>query len=93
MPTYVYRREDGTTFEIEQRITEDPLTECPETGQPVTRIITGNTGIIFKGSGFYITDYERSGNGTASPSGSSSNGSSSESAETTSSAEASSDEA
>lgn len=64
MPTYVYRREDGTTFEIEQRITEDALTACPDTGQPVTRVITGGTGLIFKGSGFYLTDYARdNGNG------------------------------
>lgn len=60
MPTYVYRREDGSTFEIEQRITEDPLATCPTTGQPVERIITGGSGLIFKGSGFYLTDYARS---------------------------------
>lgn len=62
MPTYVYRREDGTTFEIDQRITADALTTCPETGQNVQRIITGSAGLIFKGSGFYLTDYAR-GNG------------------------------
>lgn len=64
MPTYIYRREDGTTFEIEQRITEDALETCPTTGQAVTRVITGGTGLIFKGSGFYLTDYARS-NGAA----------------------------
>jgi len=57
MPTYVYRREDGTTFEIKQRITDDPLETCPETGQDVKRIITGNAGLIFKGDGFYVNDY------------------------------------
>lgn len=62
MPTYVYRREDGTTFEIEQRITDPPLTHCPTTGQRVERIITGSAGLIFKGSGFYLTDYARKGN-------------------------------
>lgn len=46
MPIYVYRRDDGTTFETQQRITEDPLEECPETGQPVERIITGQPGVI-----------------------------------------------
>ncbi len=61
MPTYVYRREDGTTFEIEQRITDPPLTHCPTTGQRVKRIITGSAGLIFKGSGFYLTDYARKG--------------------------------
>ena len=64
MPTYVYRREDGSTFEIEQRITEDPLDVCPDTGQKVERVITG-AGLIFKGSGFYLTDYARK-NGTTS---------------------------
>jgi putative FmdB family regulatory protein len=63
MPTYVYRREDGTTFEIKQRITEDPLEECPETGQDVERIITGNAGLIFKGDGFYVNDYGNDSNG------------------------------
>ncbi len=69
MPTYAYRRADGTTFEIEQRITEDALSTCPTTGQPVTRLITGGAGLIFKGSGFYLTDYARkqgsAANGTA----------------------------
>ncbi len=59
MPTYVYRREDGTTFEIKQRITEDALETCPETGQPVERLISGSAGLIFKGEGFYVTDYVR----------------------------------
>jgi len=57
MPTYVYRREDGTKFEIQQHITEPALKKCPTTGQDVHRVITGGTGLIFKGSGFYITDY------------------------------------
>ncbi|MDX1429223.1 MAG: zinc ribbon domain-containing protein [Rhodothermales bacterium] len=64
MPTYVYRRQDGTTFEVEQRITEDALATCPTTGQPVTRVISGGTGLIFKGSGFYLTDYARNQNGS-----------------------------
>ena len=56
MPTYVYRREDGSTFEVVQRITEDALTVDPETGQKVQRVISG-AGLVFKGSGFYLTDY------------------------------------
>lgn len=60
MPTYVYRREDGSTFEIDQRITEDALETCPDTGQKVERVITGSAGLIFKGSGFYLTDYAHS---------------------------------
>lgn len=66
MPTYVYRREDGSTFEVEQRITADPLDVCPETGQKVERVITG-AGLIFKGSGFYLTDYARKKETAASP--------------------------
>lgn len=56
MPTYTYRREDGTTFEIRQKFADDPLEVDPETGQSVERIISNPTGIIFKGSGFYVTD-------------------------------------
>jgi putative FmdB family regulatory protein len=61
MPTYVYRREDGSLFEVFQNITDDPLTEDPETGQKVQRVITGGAGLQFKGSGFYLTDYVRKG--------------------------------
>ena len=58
MPTYVYRREDGSTFETQQRITEPALDVCPTTGQKVKRVIS-SAGVIFKGSGFYQTDYVR----------------------------------
>ena len=61
MPTYTYRREDGSTFEIQQRITEDPLDTCSDTGQDVERIITDNPGIIFKGEGFHVNDYDEHG--------------------------------
>lgn len=64
MPTYVYRREDGTTFELQQRITADALTVDPETGQRVERVISG-AGLVFKGSGFYLTDYARKGASSA----------------------------
>ena len=57
MPTYDYRRADGTVFEVVQPITAEPLAECPTTGQPVERIISGGGGFILKGSGFYKTDY------------------------------------
>ncbi len=77
MPTYVYRREDGTTFEIQQRITEDPLETCPDTGQPVRRVISGNAGLIFKGSGFYLTDYVRNQGGDGGKSSKASEGESS----------------
>lgn len=64
MPTYVYRREDGSTFEVQQRITEPAFEIDPETGQKVERVISG-AGLIFKGSGFYLTDYARNGNNKA----------------------------
>jgi len=60
MPTYKYKREDGTTFEIRQGINDDALEECPETGQQVKRVISGGGGVVFKGSGFYETDYKDS---------------------------------
>src|SRR5690606_930676 len=56
MPVYVYRNlVTGETFEIEQRMTEAALTEHPETGEPVKRLIQP-IGIAFKGSGFYVND-------------------------------------
>ncbi len=61
MPTYVYRREDGSTFEVFHSIVDAALTEDPETGAPVTRVISGGAGLQFKGSGFYLTDYPRKG--------------------------------
>lgn len=81
MPTYEYRREDGTTFEVFQKITDDPLEECPETGQPVERVISGGQRPIFKGSGFYETDYVKN-NGSSSENGSSTETTSSSSSDT-----------
>ncbi len=56
MPTYDYECSDGHRFEHLQSITAEPLTECLICGKPVRRLIGGGTGIIFKGSGFYVTD-------------------------------------
>ncbi|MCH7976687.1 MAG: zinc ribbon domain-containing protein [Bacteroidetes bacterium] len=78
MPTYVYRREDGTTFELVQRITDDALTEDPESGQKVERVISGGIGLQFKGTGFYITDYARAGSGSETTNGEAKSESSSE---------------
>ena len=58
MPTYEYIREDGSRFEWLQKMSDAPLTECPQTGQKVRRAILGGTGVIYKGSGFYNTDYK-----------------------------------
>ncbi len=55
MPVYLYRREDGTTFEYKQKFLDDALDVDPETGQKVVRVVQP-TGVIFKGSGFYIND-------------------------------------
>ncbi|MDQ6713750.1 MAG: hypothetical protein M3Z28_11265 [Candidatus Dormibacteraeota bacterium] len=55
MPVYGYRCSRSHRFEIQQRITEPPLTQCPECGAPVTRVFYP-VGIIFKGGGFYKTD-------------------------------------
>lgn len=56
MPIYEYRREDGTTFEVQQSFSDDALNVDPETGQPVTRVFHPPA-VHFKGKGFYNTDY------------------------------------
>lgn len=56
MPIYEYRRPDGSTFEIEQRMADAALTEDPETGVPVERVLHP-VAIHFKGKGFHNTDY------------------------------------
>ncbi|MEX2435623.1 MAG: FmdB family zinc ribbon protein [Balneolaceae bacterium] len=61
MPTYEYKREDGTVFEVMQSINEDALKSCPETGQAVKRIISGGSGVVLKGTGWYVTDYKNNG--------------------------------
>ena len=58
MPTYTYKREDGTTFDLQQKISADALTTCPTTGQAVKRVITGGGGVVYKGDGWYVTDYK-----------------------------------
>lgn len=57
MPTYDYECKDcGYNFEHFQSMSDDPLTTCPQCKGPLRRLIGGGTGIIFKGSGFYVTD-------------------------------------
>jgi predicted nucleic acid-binding Zn ribbon protein len=56
MPIYEYRRPDGTTFEIQQSFSEDPLKVDPDTGVPVERVLHPPA-VHFKGKGFYNTDY------------------------------------
>lgn len=62
MPTYEYVcNACNYHFEEFQSITAPPLTECPECRGAVRRLISPGNGLIFKGSGFYITDYKNSG--------------------------------
>jgi putative FmdB family regulatory protein len=56
MPIYEYRCDRGHTFEVMQRMTDDPLTVCEEHGAPVQRVFHP-VAVHFKGSGFYNTDY------------------------------------
>lgn len=56
MPIYEYRRPDGTTFELQQSFSDDPLKVDPETGVPVERVLHAPA-VHFKGKGFYNTDY------------------------------------
>ena len=58
MPTYEYECDDcGHKFERFQLISAEPIKTCPKCQKPVRRLIGGGAGIIFKGSGFYQTDY------------------------------------
>ena len=56
MPVYVYRRPDGSTFELEQRITAVALASCPTTGQSVERDMQPFSP-RYKGTGFYSRDH------------------------------------
>jgi putative FmdB family regulatory protein len=58
MPIYEYRCENGHTFEVQQRMTDEPLTTCQVCGAPVQRVFHP-VAVHFKGSGFYATDYGR----------------------------------
>ena len=62
MPTYAYRCPScGHEYERLQKITDKTLAKCPECGTRGQRQISGGAGLVFKGSGFYITDYKRAG--------------------------------
>lgn len=62
MPTYEYGCHGcGHEFEVFQSIKAEPLSVCPKChGNQVQRLISGGGGLLFKGSGFYITDYRSS---------------------------------
>ena len=61
MPTYEYEcKSCSHKFEVFQSMSDSPLKECPECGEEVRRLIFGGAGVIFKGSGFYVTDKGKS---------------------------------
>ncbi len=62
MPTYDYEcKSCGHHFESFQSITAEPLKECPKCNKEVVRLISSGSGFIFKGAGFYATDYRKGG--------------------------------
>ena len=66
MPTYEYECLDCKyKFEEFQNMTEDPLRVCPRCGGELKRLIGTGAGIIFKGKGFYHTDYKKASGGDA----------------------------
>jgi putative FmdB family regulatory protein len=59
MPTYDYRcPKCGNEFEVFQSISAPPNANCPVCGEPAKRMISTGIGVIFKGTGFYQTDYK-----------------------------------
>lgn len=70
MPTYDYEcKHCGHGFEAFQKITDKPLNACPKCGNKVRRLIGSGAGLIFKGSGFYATDYRKGAKSSAPASG------------------------
>ena len=56
MPLYTYRCNDNDhEFQVRQRMMDEPITVCPVCGGPVRRVVS-SVGVVFKGSGFYVTD-------------------------------------
>ena len=60
MPTYDYQCQECGVFEHFQSMTEPALERCPTCGSSVKRMVSGGTGVIFKGSGFFNTDRKAS---------------------------------
>jgi len=63
MPTYEYRCPQGHEFEKLQKMSDTARVKCPVCGKVASRKISGGAGFVFKGSGFYITDYGKDGKG------------------------------
>ncbi len=84
MPTYEYECEKcGHHFELFQSMKEPAKKTCPQCKGRVRRLISGGAGLIFKGSGFYITDYRSEGYKSAAKKESSSSTSSTTSSKST----------
>ena len=60
MPTYEYRCPEGHEFELFQRMSDEPVATCPTCGKAAERLLSAGGGLLFKGEGFYITDYRSS---------------------------------
>lgn len=89
MPTYDYVcLTNDHRFEVKQSFSDDALTECIECGEPVRKVFSA-AGIVFKGSGYYVTDTRSSGS-SSSTSGTASSGSSDSSSKDSSSSKSSS---
>jgi putative FmdB family regulatory protein len=76
MPIYEYRCTNGHTFEVVQRMSDDPVETCEECGAPVERVFHP-VAVHFKGSGFYTTDYKSKSKASSGKDGDSSSGDSS----------------
>ena len=60
MPTYEHECEKcGKRFDVFQKMTDEPIKVCPKCGGKTVRLIGSGSGIIFKGTGFYATDYKK----------------------------------
>lgn len=57
MPTYEYRCSRGHEFELFQRMSDEPRADCPTCGDSAQRLLSAGAGFLFRGEGFYITDY------------------------------------
>jgi putative FmdB family regulatory protein len=76
MPTYEYKCEScNHEFEVMQSMKDEPLKKCPNCGKnKLKKLVSGGAGLIFKGSGFYLTDYKNKSSKSFKPKSSSKSG-------------------